>query len=322
MKYSTQLSVVIPTYQRGNVLLDTLALFQQQTLLPAKIIVVDQTHYEDADPVKLALQNLASSNGIEWVELSRPSIPGAMNVGLKTAGTDYVLFLDDDVEFDVDFICQHELAISTHQAIAHVGQIIQPWQQSSKKAQHINNFQPTNNIQSNFDFSRDLDFAFNGTEIAEIYNCMAGNLCVNRKLAIAAGGFDECFTGAAYRFETEFCRRFIKYAGKPFLFIPSATLNHLYIKKGGTRAWASSHLTSVSSVHSGGDYYFALRQGLSLSVVLYMLKRLLGSLCAKFYLRRPWWLPVRFIAELRGIFWAVRQVLKKPILIDIRRVSD
>lgn len=326
MAHTISLSVVIPSYNRGKILLETLSLLDQQAVKPAEVLIIDQTRYQRDDPIAKKLSELQRNGIIVWRQLTHPSIPAAMNVGLQMATSSHVLFLDDDVTFTSDFIQQHLTAIKQYNVIAHVGQIIQPWQHAVPTSQASDvcsvNKQSFNSIETLVSLNQDLDFPFNGNEIAAIYNCMAGNLCVNRQLAINAGGFDEHFSGAAYRFETEFCRRFIAYAAKPFLFIPSATLNHLHIKQGGTRAWAASHLTSISSVHSRGDYYFALRQGLNGATVLYVLKRLFGSLLARFYLTKPWWLPVRFIAELRGLFWAIRQISKQPKLIDITRISD
>jgi len=294
------LSVVIPTYNRGAVLLDTIELLASQTHTAETIYIVDQTDYANVDPVASQLQSLHDAGVIDWVRLDKPSIPIAMNVGLKKASTDYVLFLDDDVHFAEDFLNQHSHAISEHQPVAQVGQIIQPWQSPVTRAGYL----PGNGMK------RDLNFPFHSNEPAEIANCMAGNLCVNRLQALKVGGFDQSFEGVAYRFETEFCRRLIAASGSLFRFEPRATLNHLKINSGGTRDHAQSHLSSFSALHSVGDYYFAIgemaQSGQTLQALTYIARRLIGSIVARFYLGKPWYIPVRVVSELWGLCKAIK----------------
>ena len=293
MTNSQSLSVVIPTYNRAQVLLNTLAQLRSQKVPAAAVIVVDQTAYSADDPIREQMQGMHDSNHVQWIRLDQPSIPKAMNTGLLVAVTDFVLFLDDDVEFGSDFIAQHLKAINTVQPVAQVGQIIQPWQQ----AVDLQNYQSGGGVY------RDLIFPFNAKQPAQIENCMAGNLCVNRRLAVDAGGFDENFEGVAYRFETEFCRRLIRCTNRKFEFVPTASLNHLQVQTGGTRS-KDHYLRSASPKHSSGDYYFALLEAVGAQKYVYILRRLVGSLAAKFYLTHPWYIPVRLTGELRGIIVA------------------
>jgi len=304
-----QLTVVIPTYNRGSVLLDTISYLVKQIEPADEIIIVDQTHYEPGSDIANQLSELHEEQVIKWVKRSEPSIPKAMNHGLRLAKTEYVLFLDDDVSFSNDFIKQHKETIRAHNYFAHVGQIIQPWQQQIEYAGHP----------SKDGFLKDVEFPFNSGSFNEIHNCMAGNLCVNKQQAFDVGGFDEQFSGVAYRFETEFCLRMIKHTGQAFLFSPLATLNHLKVVEGGTRGHAKSHLTSASGAHSEGDYYFALLQLSSAHrglAIRYILKRLFASVIAKFYLTRPWWIPVRMMAEFLGLFSAIKKINSGPRYIE------
>ncbi len=296
------LSVVIPTYNRGAVLLDTVRMLLGQSQRASEIIVVDQTVYEKGDDVAQELDRLDKRSDIVWLRLELPSIPHAMNAGLLKSSSDYVLFLDDDVRFSSEFLMEHCHAIEKYNRPAHVGRIIQPWQKVVDASTRL----VSNGLKA------DLEFAFNSNELAEIQNCMAGNLCVDRALAIQAGGFDEQFYGAAFRFETEFCRRFIRLTNMPFLFFPSASLDHLKVDKGGTRQYVDNFLVSSSSVHSIGDYYFALREAKGFERAKYIFKRLLSCVVARFYLRKPWWIPVRFIGECRGLLQAISKYRSGP----------
>ena len=300
------LSVIIPTYNRGSILIETIELLLRQNDPANEIIIVDQTQYDPTDPIFIKLTELSDEQKINWLKLDQPSIPVAMNKGLLLAKSEYVLFLDDDVTFTDNFIENHKIAIKQHNSIGHVGQIIQPWQTSIE----LENYHSDNGLE------RDLFFPFNSNRQKQIHNCMAGNLCVHRQSAIECGGFDLQFSGVAYRFETEFARRLIKTTDKALLFVPEASLNHLKVPSGGTRDYSQNHLTSLSSVHSEGDYYFALMQmkvfPTKFSVFIYIIKRLFGSICAKFYLKRPWWIPVRLIAEFKGLIVALKKVTEGP----------
>lgn len=300
-----ELTVVIPTYNRSAIVLETVGKLLNQHSLANEIILVDQSNYESGDPHYERLFALNEAGSIRWLRSSEPSIPKAMNSGLLLAQSEWVLFLDDDVDFDDDFISLHLAQITLNDALAHVGQVVQPWQHPNHR---LDNYKRGNGLYE------DLNFGFNSNKEYRIRNCMAGNLCVNREAAISAGGFDENFIGSAFRFETEFCKRFCEIHVTRFKYTPDPKLDHLYIKTGGTRAHAN-HLTSISSAHSMGDYYYALLLGQRLGRIAYIVRRVIFSLKAKFYLRRPWYMPIRLVAEFRGLLQAIRAVKKGQSLI-------
>jgi len=297
------LSIVIPSYNRGSVLLNTIASLSNQSSPADEIIIVDQTDYSDFDEsVLIRLQEMHDQGVIRYIQRTEPSIPKAMNVGLLSATSKYVLFLDDDIKVDVDFLEQHKRLLLEHSAYAHVGQVLQPGEQETQMSQ---------NYDSGKGLYKDLSFVFSSSESRDIHNCMAGNLCVDRLTAIKSGGFDENFIGSAYRFETEFCRRMIRFSGRPFYYSPKPVIHHLKCPTGGTRN-TDHFLSSSSPRHSVGDYYFAMRESASGSTLTYCFRRLFGSLKARFYLRKPWYLPVRFVGEVRGILLARRLYEKGP----------
>jgi GT2 family glycosyltransferase len=203
-----------------------------------------------------------------------------------------VLFLDDDIIPGPQLVAAHRAAHARSKSTCGVvGQVLQPGEEPHAR----NGYQSTSGLKA------DLDFPFWSTETATVANVMAGNLSVRREQALNIGGFDENFIGAAYRFETDFCRRLLA-AGGEVRFEPSASIRHLRAQRGGTRR-EGSHLTSASPRHGMGDYYFALRSGLSLETAGYMLRRPFREVCTRFHLRRPWYIPVKLVGESRA-FWA------------------
>jgi len=284
---------------REEVLLETVQQVLNQVPRAIEVIIVDQSPlHEPATETQLA--ELDRQCRIKWIRLNEPSIPKSMNCGLRMASQPIVLFLDDDVLTVRDLVGSHAAAhASFPKAKAVVGQVLQPGEQPRSVKPSC----PRTGLYA------DLEFPFYSTEEAWISNVMAGNLSVNRGFAIEIGGFDENFTGVAYRFESEFARRLIAHGGS-IRFCPSASINHLRASKGGTRS-SGSHLTSADSKHGIGDYYFAFLQSHSFESWRYSFRRMFREVRTRFHLTHPWWIPVKLLGELRALFAGRRLAILK-----------
>jgi hypothetical protein len=95
------------------------------------------------------------------------------------------------------------------------------------------------------------------------------------------------------------------------LFQPEARIEHLRAPAGGTRAYGM-HLSSASPVHGVGDYYFALRHGLTLESLAYILWRPFRHVWTRFHARRPWWIAPKLVGEARALAWAIRLARRGP----------
>ena len=103
------ISIVIPTFDRGDVLLDTVrALFALRDRAD-EVLIIDQTPQPPASVAK-QLQNWEKAGAVRWLRLDRPSIPRAMNVGLQSAASEIVLFLDDDIVPGPRLVAAHRAA--------------------------------------------------------------------------------------------------------------------------------------------------------------------------------------------------------------------
>ncbi|MBK6726671.1 MAG: glycosyltransferase family 2 protein [Xanthomonadales bacterium] len=283
-----QLAIVIPSYQRGSTLLES-ALHLLALSPPAdELLIVDQSP-QHSETVEQSLRALHESGRIHWLRLERPSIPHAMNVGLLEAKSDRVLFLDDDIVPDAALVAMHRLADASLVA----GMVLQPGQRAeSLKAGEA--------------------FRFNSDTPAEIREFMGGNFSIRRDSALALGGFDENFVGAAYRFEAEFAHRYVQAHG-PIRYEPRAIIHHLQIPTGGTRAHGH-HLRTLQPTHSVGAYYELLRTRRP-GWWRQILWRPIRAVRTRHHLRRPWWIPLTLLAELRGLVWAVSLNRKGPRLL-------
>ena len=299
------LSVCIPTYRRGQVLLGTIEQLLDLHDQADEIIVIDQTEeYEQG--TKRALAQLARSGAIRWIHLDEPSIPRAMNRGLLEARGALVLFLDDDIVLDGELVARHRQTHERYSVAAVVGRIIQPWEDRVLSLDTLS--YPVGD-------KADPDaFRFNSGKRCKVYRAMAGNLSVKRQVAIAVGGFDENFVCVAYRFEAEFSDRLYAH-GHSILFEPDASIRHLKVTEGGTRSFGE-HFRTVHPGHSVGRYYYLLVAKRVPKRWRRLFVAPLQAVVTSFHMLHPWWIPLTLVAEFWGFFWALALRLQGPRYID------
>jgi GT2 family glycosyltransferase len=293
------LTIAIPTYERGRVLCDTIAMLLALDARAEEILIVDQTARHPAD-VAERLEQWQRDGVIRVVRLAEPSITHAMNTALTNASHPYVLFLDDDIIPGFGLVAAHRAAFAEPGVWAVVGQVMQPGEQP----RHYDDALLHGGI------VRDLEFRFHHDTPCDVENVMAGNLSVDRARALGIGGFDENYVAVAYRFETDFARR-LTAAGGRIRFQPAASIRHLKAPGGGVRTWGD-HRSSPSPMHSAGDYYFALRH--VPRFWRYVGQRLVRNVATRYHLAHPWTLPAKITGELRGLALARRLARGGPRL--------
>src|SRR5258708_5965312 len=207
---ASSISIAIPTYNREEVLIESIRMLLQLEDPAREILVVDQTR-QHGPAVTQQLEELHATGCIRWIRLERPSIPGAMNTALLEAAGEIVLFLDDDIIPAPGLVAGHAAAYQDRPVDAVVGQILQPGQT------------PVTHKRPATDRIADFDFAFNSVEGCFVSNVIAANLSVRRRRAMEIGGFDENFTTTAYRFETDFAWRLLDADGAVW-FEPAASV--------------------------------------------------------------------------------------------------
>ena len=120
------LSVVVPTYAREEVLIDTVQQLIEQAGGRCEVLVVDQT-LRHKGAIEDQLHRWDQDGAMRWIRLPEPSITHAMNVGLGHASHPFVLFLDDDILPSPGLVEEHVRAHREHpDAWAVVGQVLQP----------------------------------------------------------------------------------------------------------------------------------------------------------------------------------------------------
>jgi GT2 family glycosyltransferase len=288
------ISAAIPTYQRERVLIETIGSLIALETPPAEILVVDQTPKHEA-ATERELMRLEGEGKIRWIRLTTPSITHAMNVGLEQAGSEIVLFLDDDIVPGRELISAHGRAQATRGCNIVAGQVLQPGEEP-------------------VDEEPDGDgFRFYSSRRQHISELMGGNFSIKRRVALELGGFDENFVHVAYRFEAEFAARALA-AGEKIWFEPEASIRHLRSTSGGTRSYGD-HLRTIRPSHSVGAYYYLLRTKETPNRLLKMFARPIRAIRTRHHLSHPWWIPPTLLAEAAGFFWAMGLVLRGPRLI-------
>lgn len=98
-----RVSVVIPTLDRYDFLLQVLDQLKLQTVPPYEVWIVDQSELERRND----LAELFPSLPIRQLELDPPGQCRARNLALRHLTGDFVLFIDDDDEIEPDLIERH-----------------------------------------------------------------------------------------------------------------------------------------------------------------------------------------------------------------------
>jgi GT2 family glycosyltransferase len=97
-------SIIIPTYNRGKLLCNTLKNLLEHLPADVEIVVVDQSE-EMYHEVMETTRNYSTL--IHYYKIPRKGLPHARNYGLKRAIGEIVIFCDDDVIPTPDFIKNH-----------------------------------------------------------------------------------------------------------------------------------------------------------------------------------------------------------------------
>lgn len=285
-------SIVVPTFERHEILVETLRGLLALDPPAAEIVVVDQSARHPPG-TEQALAQLERTGAIRRWRRSAPSIPGAMNDGLLAARSEVVLFCDDDVEADRRLAGTHAEAHRAFPRALIAGQVLQPGE-----------------VPEPLEGER---FEFRSTLPQEVREFVGCNFSVRRDVLVALGGFDESFVAAAYRYEGELCDR-ARRAGVSTRFEPRASVRHLRAPRGGTRAWGD-HLRTARPSHAVGEYYYLLRARERAGRWLELGRRPLRAVRTRHHLRRPWWIPVTLFAEATGLLWALWLAARRPRLL-------
>ena len=214
-------SVVIPTLNRDEFLYDSIKDMINQDYTNYEIIVVDQSDNINEKVEELVKQN---SDKIRYFRnLGFKGLPQARNFGWQNAKHEIILYIDDDIRAEKDFVQNHVLGFRDTQVGVVGGKIIEAGMGDGEK---VGRFNP-------WTFKLSTEFSNQTTQIVDhVKGC---NFSVRKDILKQINGFDEHINiGAALYEELEMMLR-VKKNHYKILFNANAELKHLVAIDGGCR---------------------------------------------------------------------------------------
>lgn len=208
-------SLIIPSYNREELLVQTLRCALAQDYPDLEILLIDQTREHQAQT-----QAFLDANRTR-LRVIRPevaSVTKARNTGLREAKGEVLVFIDDDTSFAPGFVAAH---VAAH---ADGTQVVQGrvTEQGSKHPPRPTWLTASLRFKGGDNYDRD----------GATNNITGCNFSITRGVVDAIGYFDENFKGVSVREESDYARRAWK-AGLKFKFSASAALFHHRSTMGG-----------------------------------------------------------------------------------------
>ena len=306
MSNELKISCVIPTFNRGKVLVKTLEMLLEQTHRAHEIIIVDQSTEVPCE-VAESLRQWAESGAIQWIRQTEPNASMARNRGALASSGDILLFLDDDIIVERNFIQSYAAAFEDEQVRGVAGQILEGDRETVAELDPRASDPEIGWLYCRRNYTRPIQGAF----------VISANMGVRRRDFFEVGGMDERFFRGAYREEGDFAQRWRK-SGRVLHFRPEVSLFHLGgagVESGGQRHWTYKNPQWIGWHHYFGDWYFTLNHATRRT-----LPRLLGASLRsaglnRKNLRRPWMIPLHMMRWLSALPFALWCRLRGPKLI-------
>lgn len=223
MSTNPRLSIIIPTYNRSQYVIRTVAQVLEQSFQDFEIWIIDQS---DADQVEANVKALTAiqDKRLHYFRCDTRGVANARNEGLIRVIGDVIVFLDDDVILlSDDFLQSHFDAYRDPLIGGVTGRTVERTNRENART-------TTNRITAS---GRTL-INLLGVEACQIHSLKGANMSVRATAVAGMGGFDRNYTGTALLEEADFSERIMK-RGWRLQFEPKAELFHLSAPAGGVR---------------------------------------------------------------------------------------
>lgn len=221
------LSIIIPTFNRDKPLRDTLQSIFGQSFTDFEVIVADQSLQHDHETTSFLEVN---KNKIRYYRLNNPGLAKAKNFAASLAQGEILLFSDDDMRFDKDFIRYHIENYANPEVSGVVSRLIVAGRQKKPFTlfgiKHVGaRCSVSGRSFCNWDYDKKIF----------LRHCFAGPvLSLRKSVFLKTGGFDSSFIGTAFEEDMDFgCR--LKRLGARMIYEPRAEAAHLFWPSGGCR---------------------------------------------------------------------------------------
>ena len=225
------ISVVIPTYEREEPLVDTIADVIKQDYPKFEVLVIDQTVSHKPE-TQVYLEQQTNASTIKLFRLTWASLPGARNYALRHCSGEIILFIDDDVRLEQGFLVAHARNYVDRPEIGAVaGRVFDRMKLGDSGGElEIEDLPPEASDPGIAWYHIDLVHTVRAQRVISARGC---NMSYRREVFTKYGlNFDERFRGSAVREESDFCLR-LRQTGYHIWFDPEASLVHLGEESGG-----------------------------------------------------------------------------------------
>ncbi|MCW5959738.1 MAG: glycosyltransferase family 2 protein [Pyrinomonadaceae bacterium] len=203
-----KVSVVIPTHNRSDALTETLQKLSLQKFSEEwELFVVNNNCTDDTDEI-VGQQNLPVK--VNLIYEKTPGAAASRNAGARVARGKYLVFLDNDILVEPDFLERHLHALQMNPSCWIVGK--------------VNNL-PEQERTAFGTFRKSLAALDSSLEIKEISGFTGANSSMPRRDFEALGGFDKRFYDASSE-DHELAMRARKQLGIKVLYFPSIVAVH------------------------------------------------------------------------------------------------
>jgi len=297
------LSVIIPSYHRGEELLQLLRDLSSQSDALDEVIMVDQLPDHPRE-IENELARICTGSCFRRIILNEANAQTARNRGIREAHGEICLFLDDDVRVGPDFVAAHRRNYTEEVAIDGVaGQILRPGEMTTSDLKK-EYFWPNNGW---------MFFPLNYDRRGEVINWPSCNASIKREWVLKIGGFDQQFEKTWFD-DADFSWR-LHQAGARIVFDPQATLIHLQTPSGGNRPQRKDEWIWADEPYWGTMFYFWRKNFGVLKVWRHVWWYVRHFIFRKKLLFRPDKLLFNWIILYRGWRYSTRKLEAGPIYI-------
>jgi GT2 family glycosyltransferase len=303
---AVHISVIVPTYYRHECLSHMLGALAAQTYPPREVIVCDQTPMH-ARPVKF-YDNHASlfpPGVLQVIDFDEPSLAVPRNTGAERASSDYLLFLDDDVGFDKDFLENH-----AHEAIRTGADVITGATEMEGSPLEAPNWRNSRN--------HPIRYFLDHPRVDWCGMCLVihgGNTLIRRDVFLNSGGFDPCLP----RMEDHDLGYRLFRQGAVIIYSARPRIIHLLWPSGGTRKTQRNleleRLVAIICIH--------LKHFPGWTTTQFMLRQVINSLLFRTLVKETF--QRRHLAQLlrpvRSLWYLVRAYRRARVLINTHKLQ-
>ncbi len=221
---NTKVSVIIPTYNRPQLLVNTILSLKEQNYSDYEIIVVDNACSDDNKMLVEREKEKINTDkySIKYIQEPNIGLHNARHAGAKAAKGEILLYIDDDVITDKDILQEIVKPYSDSEVGCVGGKILPKWE--VKPPEWVSLFPKC--------YLSILDDEEGPKEVQWIYGC---NFSIRKNLFFELGGFNPDAFGnpkmRCYRGDGEIgLLRKVHAAGKKVIYNPKAVVWHFVPK--------------------------------------------------------------------------------------------